>query len=280
MKGLDPGVVTPQKNLGDDLDLDSLGRVELLSMIEEELGVYLDETNILATTTVSQLESRLSQSKSEAASLNFGQWGRKLWCRPLRGLLQRLIVFPGLKLMYRYRIQGRENLNGLPRTVLFAANHTVRLDNALIIRSLPYRWRRRLAIAAWDHLWTSWFQRIIIPLMGNGFPFAKEGRVRSSLNNFGRLLDENWSVLIYPEGQRTDDGPMQPFLNGIGMVAVESQLPVVPIKVDVHSLGYPKSYPFLKRGQVEVRLGKPLTFKPGTPYPEATRVIERAVATL
>ena len=59
------------------------------------------------------------------------------------------------------------------------------------------------------------------PLLGNGFPIAQEGAVRPSLENMGKILDNGWSVLIYPEGELTVGGPIRPFMNGTGMVAVE-----------------------------------------------------------
>ena len=47
--------ITPEATLGDDLDLDSLGRIELLSAIEAELGVYMDESQLDQDTTVKRL---------------------------------------------------------------------------------------------------------------------------------------------------------------------------------------------------------------------------------
>ncbi len=59
----------------------------------------------------------------------------------------------------------------------------------------------------------------------------------------------------------------------------EGDLPVVPIRLKIHRFGSPSRFPFVRRGHVGVRFGKPLTFTPRTPYVEATTAIEDAIRT-
>ena len=273
-------VLTPDMTLGDDLNLDSLGRVELLSAIEAELGVYVDESEVGPETTVSQLESIVAEGVNNPPMTRFPEWGMTWWCRMFRGFLQRSLMFPVLKLPYGVTVKGRQHLGALNGPVLFAANHCLGLDNPLIIEAIPNRLRRRLAIAASARHWKHPVLRFVDPLLGNGFPLAQEGPIRPSLENMGKIIDNGWSVLIYPEGKLTVGGPMRSFMNGTGMVAVESRLPVVPLKVDVKQLGDPLTFPIRKRGSVEIRFGQPLRFRPGTDYHEATREIEAAVRAL
>ena len=196
------------------------------------------------------------------------------------GVIQRMFVFPLLRWLYRLKVVGAPNVAGLQGPVLFAANHCLRTDNGLLLKALPPRHRKRLAIAAWEELWQNPLYRVTHPLLGNGFPFSKQGSVRASLENLGRILDDRWSVLIYPEGELTVGGPTKPFRGGTGLVAVESGIPVVPLKLHIHSMGSPTSFPMLRRGDVEVRFGAPLTFPRGTSYDRATETIEQAVKTL
>ena len=163
---------------------------------------------------------------------------------------------------------------------LFASNHNLGLDNPLIIKAVPLKWRRRMAVAGAADLWRNPTWWIMNPLLGNGFPLAKEGAVRPSLENMGKIMDNGWSVLIYPEGELTVGGPIKPFMNGTGLVAVEGQIPVVPLRLHINSLGFPARFPILRRGNVEVRLGEPITFSPGTDYQDATSAIENAVKSL
>ena len=153
----------------------------------------------------------------------------RLWARLARGFLQQGLVFPLMTLVYGLRVSGRDNLAGLSGPVLFACNHHLGLDNPLILRAINRRWRRRLAVAAASELWRNPVWWVLNPLLGNGFPIAREGPVRPSLENLGRIIDRGWSVLIYPEGVLTVGGPMKPFMQGVGLVAVEGRIPVVPL---------------------------------------------------
>ena len=276
--GVMPTAVEPGLALGDDMGLDSLNRVELLSAIEETIGVYVDESKVTPGTTVSELEA-LVDSGPSATDIRFPRWGMAFWCRALRGLLQRGIIFPAMTMAYKMRVTGVDNLD-LQGPALIAANHTLHLDNGIILRSLPTRFRHRLAIAASDHMWRSPIRSLAIPLLGNGFPFSKEGNVRKSLDNVGRIIDNGWSVLIYPEGELTVAGPMKPFLAGTGLICVGGRVPVIPLKLKVIRTGFPRYFPLLSRGEVEIRFGEPLRFGPGVTYQDATMQIEEAVRAL
>ena len=266
--------------LGDDLELDSLGRVELLSAVEAELGVYMDEGQVGPETTVRQLVDLVEEGSKNPPMLSFPRWGMRWWCRMTRGALQRGVVFPFVALPYGLKVTGREHLEGITGPVLFASNHNLGLDNPLIIKAVPIEWRRRMAIAGAANLWRNPVWWIMNPLLGNGFPLAKEGSVRPSLENMGKILDDGWSVLIYPEGELTVGGPIKPFMSGTGLVAVEGRISVVPLRLHIHRLGSPKRFPFFRRGSVEVSFGEPLSFPPGTDYQDATAAIENAVKSL
>ena len=269
-----------QTALGDDLKLDSLGRVELLSAIEAGLGVYIDEGQVRPDTTVAQLTALVEEGSRNPPMVKFPAWGMRWWCRLTRGFLQRAIIFPLITASYGLRVSGRENLSGITGPVLFASNHNLGLDNPLIIKAVPPRWRRRIAVAGAAELWRNPVWWIVNPLLGNAFPVAREGSVRPSLENMGRIMDNGWSVLIYPEGELTVGGPIKPFMHGTGLVAVEGSIPVVPMRLHIHKLGKPEKFPLLNRGSVEVRFGRPITFPPGTDYQEATSTIEGAVRDL
>ena len=277
---MDPGQILEDLRLGDDLDLDSLGRVELLSTIEAELGVYIDEGQLGPDTTVAGLAILVEEGSKSPPMVVFPDWGMRWWCRMLRGLLQRTLLFPLLNLTYSLRVGGGENLEGLAGPVLLASNHHLGMDHLLITKAVPLKWRRRMAIAAAARLWRNPVRWLLNPLLGNGFPLAREGAVRPSLENMGRIMDNGWSVLIFPEGELTVGGPMKPFMTGTGLVAVEGRIPVVPLRLHIRSPGFPSLFPLLRRGSVEVQFGKPLHFSPGTKYQDATAVVEEAVGSL
>ena len=273
-------LVPDTASLGNDLDLDSLGRIELLSAIETELGVYLDESKISPDTTVRQLSSLVEEGSRRPPMVKFPAWGMRWWARMARGFFHQGALFPIMTLAYGLKVSGSENLAGLTGPVLFASNHHLGLDNPLIFKAVTRQWRRKLAVAASAELWRNPIWWVLNPLLGNGFPIARTGPIRPSLENLGSIMDRGWSVLIYPEGVLTVGGPMKPFMQGAGLVAVEGRVPVVPIRLDVAKFGSPSRLPLLRRGRVEIRFGSPLTFPPGTDYQQATSTIEEAVKAL
>ena len=255
-------LVPDTATLGNDLDLDSLGRIELLSAIETELGVYLDESKVSPDTTVRQLSSMVEEGSRRPPMVKFPGWGMRWWARMARGFFQQGAVFPIISLAYGLKVSGSKNLAGLTGPVLFASNHHLGLDNPLIFKALTRRWRSRLAVAAAAELWSNPIWWVLNPLLGNGFPIARTGPIRPSLENLGSIMDRGWSVLIYPEGVLTVGGPMKPFMQGAGLVAVEGRVPVVPMRLDVTKFGSPSRLPLLRRGRVQIRFGPPLTFPP------------------
>ena len=267
------------QRLETDLALDSLGRVELLSLIEAELEVYVDEPQVGPETTLRELET-LVLSGSWVPQLSFPQWGRRLWCRVLRVGLQWCLVFPLMHLCYKIEIRGRDELGGLPGPVLFAANHNVKMDNPLIIMALPFSWRWNLAIAAAaDDIFGHRVRRIGAPLLGNGFPFSREGAIRPSLQHLGLLMDQGWSVLIYPEGYNTY-GEMDSFKPGAGMVAVVTRSRIVPLRVKLHRGGVFDRKSRFCRGRVEIRFGEALDLPVGVDYQRVPQQLEAAVRAL
>jgi long-chain acyl-CoA synthetase len=120
---------------------------------------------------------------------------------------------------------------------------------------------------------------MLAQLLGNAFPFARR-RGPARVDHLQSLLDQGWSVLIYPEGKLTVCGPMQPFKGGIGLVAVDTRRPVVPVRVDVLRRGPWEGGGRLSRGQVEVRFGAPMRFAADDDPGEATARLEASVRAL
>ena len=134
--------------------------------------------------------------------------------------------------------------------------------------------------AAEDYFFRRPFLAAATSLLINGFPFSREGSIRPSLHYCGRLLDRGWSILIYPEGTRSTSGEIGEFKSGTGLLAVELGVPVVPIRLAGLDRVMPKGASVPRPNKVQVRIGEPLSFASGTPYAEATRVIEGAVRRL
>ena len=147
------------------------------------------------------------------------------------------------------RVEGREHLQGLEGPVIFAANHQSHMDGPVIMAALAGavalpRWRRRWPRSSsrpisfrpsTDAL--AWFTNslnyYLAALFFNAFPLPqREAGARQTLRYIGDVLEDGFSVLIFPEGRRTDTGEIERFRPGIGMIASRLGVPVVPVRID------------------------------------------------
>ena len=273
--------ITAQSSLGLDLGLDSLSIVELLCLIEEKRGVYVEEGRLSPQATVGDLEAIIEGVQEREPATHFPQWPQSLLARAARTLLQQTLVDPVLALLCPTRVGGLENLEGISTPLLFSANHTSHLDTLVVLKALPgkHRWRLSVAAAA-DY----WFANPLLgglsSLLFNGFPMARQGNVRPSLEHSVDLIDCGWSVLIFPEGTRSPSGEMQSFKPGVGLLAVELGVPVIPIHLRGAHAILPKGSRLPRRGPVQVTIGAPLRFPPGTDHAQAAQQLEREIRRL
>jgi long-chain acyl-CoA synthetase len=103
--------------------------------------------------------------------------------------------------------------------------------------------------------------------------------IRPGLDYFGRLLDDGWNVLIFPEGQlnRGDRG-IQTLRGGTGVIAVEMQVPVVPMTIEGTETIIPPDRLLPRRvGTVTVRFGEPVAIDGAAGYAAATNAIAAAM---
>ena len=275
--------VRPESRLEADLGLDSLGRVELLSVIEEELGAFIDDGQLDPDASVSDLERMVQAAGDARPETGIYGWPLNPLVRAIGMGLQELLMVPFVGLFYRVRVRGEQHLKGLEGPVIFVPNHHLHTDNAIILTHLPLVWRWRLSVAAAaDDIFGNRLRGLGAAVLGNAFPLAREGAVRRSLELLGARLDRNFSILIYPEGELTVGGPMKPFKAGAGLVAVEGATPVVPMMLKIHRLSWvdQRGPGTSLRGAVEIIFGKPIHFAAGTDATVATEQLQEAVAAL
>src|SRR5215208_6156469 len=282
--------------LADDLKLDSLGRVELLSALEDQYQIELDEAAITEATTIGDVERIISQGKSEATRYPYPRWAMRFPVKWIRTIVYHLFLLPLTLIMCRVRVIGRERLANVKGPVLFICNHVTDVDAALILSALPVGWRSRLAIAMSGEMlrdWryppaaTGWFARLKLKVLYvlaaglfNVFSLPRESGFRQSFAYIGEAMDQGWSVLIFPEGTETRDGQIQPFRAGIGLLASELKIPVVPIMLrGLFELKQRRQF-FVRPGTVSVTFGEPIELSGEDTAAEITKELERRVRAL
>lgn len=281
--GLEPSQVVATARLSSDLDLDSLRRVELLGVIEEELGVFVDDDALVPDATVSELGALVEAARETKRSHRSWRWPLSPAVRAIGLTFQVLLMYPFVRVFYRVRTTGLERLEGVQGPVLFTPNHCLHLDNCIILTRLPLgvRWKLSVAAAA-DTIYDNPVQGVLASVIANAFPLQREGGVRKSLELLGARLDKGFNILLYPEGKLTLGGPLQPFKAGAGLIAVEGATPIVPIKLVIHKMSLidRRRWPSPLRGDVELIIGEPIRFDADTDHATATTRLEAAVAAL
>ncbi|HKU74156.1 MAG TPA: AMP-binding protein [Pyrinomonadaceae bacterium] len=295
---VESGGLSLAANLSDDLKLDSLGRVELLSALEDQYQIELDEAAITEATTLGDIEQIVSRGKSESLPYPYPRWAMRFPMTWIRPAVYHLFLLPLTLIMCRARVIGSERLAKLnaSKPVLFISNHVTDVDAALILSALPWRWRLRLAIAmSGEYLrdWRyppanlGWVWRAKAKLayalgasLFNVFSLPRQSGFRQSFAYAGDAVDRGWSILIFPEGQETKDGHIQPFKSGIGLLASELNVPIVPIKLEgLFELKKRRKY-FVRPGTVSITFGDPIHFPRNQTPAEITDTLELTLKSL
>ncbi len=293
VSGRPAGAFREDANLDSDLGLSSLDRVELLSALEDRYQVDLSETRFSAVQTVGDLERMLRGEAAPSAGYHYPNWTLGWPVTWLRLFAHYLLLRPAIVLLGWPRIEGREHLRGVKGPLLVVSNHVGDVDGGFILTALPARFRHRIATAtggeALEALRTptpgrNLFLRIydrVQWILGvsllNLFPLPREAGFRRSFAYAGEAVDRGYSVLVFPEGKHTTDGKINPFRAGIGLLAANLAIPVLPMRIDgLFELKH-AGKKFAAPWKIFVRIGEVKRFEPGAD-PNAIAVeLQRAV---
>ena len=263
-------------NLESDLNLSSLDRVQLLSALEDRYQVDLTETRFSAANTVADLERMLQGQLPPRVIYHYPRWVLRWPVTWIRLAVHYLLLRPAVFLLGWPRVEGRENLDGLRGPVLVICNHIGDIDPGFVLTALPARFRHKLAVAtggeALEVLRTPPASRNFLArvydrvkwVLGvsllNLFPLPREAGFRESFAYAGECVDRGYNLLVFPEGQHTTDGKLRIFRPGIGLLANNLGIPIVPIRIDglyeLKRAGKRFAWP----GQIQVKIGSPIQF--------------------
>jgi long-chain acyl-CoA synthetase len=282
----------------EELGLSSLERVEMMVALEDALNTNLDETAFANASTVAELQ-RLAAAPAAAEAVPepvpFPRWNRLWPIRALRGVSQAVFLLPLARVFAWITVDGRQHLQGLQGPVIFAANHQSHMDTPVILAALPLKWRTRVATAMAKeffkaHFFPGQFTRQewltnslnywLSAAFFNAFPLPqREAGARQTLRYAGELIDEGYSILLFPEGKRTEQGEINAFRPGIGMMASKLGVPVVPVRLEGVDRVLHHTWKMARPGRVRVSFGPPMRLA-GEDYTELTQQVEAAVRKL
>jgi len=219
-------------------------------------------------------------------------WSRRRVVAAVRAASQAAWLLPLTRVFAHVEVRGLEHLSAITGPVVFAANHQSHFDTPVILAALPPRLRKRVAVAMAKEYFAAHFhpeghsraarmlstlQYGLASFFFNAFPIPqREAGARRTLRYIGDLLGDGWSVLIYPEGRRSDSEEIGRFQPGVGMIGARLSVPVVPVRLEGVNRVLHQSWKVPRPGRVRVGFG-PAVILTGHDYTAMARQVEEAV---
>jgi long-chain acyl-CoA synthetase len=283
----------------EELGLSSLDRVELMAAIDERFQTSVDEARFAEARTVGDLTALLASDAARAPAApprerdrTMPSWSRGRIASAVRAMSQATVLLPLTRLFARLDVRGLEHLAAVEGPVVFAANHQSHMDTPVVLAALPRRWRRRVAVAMSKEFFAPHFHPErhtprerrragllygLASLLFGGFPIPQhEAGARGTLRYIGELLGDGWSVLIYPEGTRSDTDAIGRFQPGVGMIGSRLSVAVIPVSLQGVNRVLHRTWRMARPGRVLVEFGPAMKLT-GDDYASLARRVEEAV---
>ena len=217
------------------------------------------------------------------------KWGRGYSARFVRSLIHGYFMVPYARFLTSLEVRGEENVQG-ERPFIFVANHTSHVDTIVLISALPLKERKRTVVAAaMDSFFMDYRNAFKTVLLFNAIPVDRLKVNRRSAQLALELIEDDWNLVIYPEGGRSPDGHLQEFKGGAAYLAERSKATVIPTYL--HETGWLKARkyakapvyleaPYQRRHHVIVAFGSPMKCEEGENMRHFGVRIEKAVEAL
>ena len=277
----------PTYNLELDLGLDSMQRVELLTSLEQQLGGEVPESQLAEIYTVRDLVDALLSS-AERGEGHVGASAAPAWSTILsepvtdpdvlalakHNIFAEVPLFLLGKLIYlfaldRFHLKTR-GLENLPQKgpFLLCSNHQSYIDPLVMAGALPFRLFRNAFALGTSEIFgegfmrrlARWIRVVVLDPDANLVPAMRAGAFGL---NHGRIL------ILYPEGERTNDGAPRVFRKGAAILSIHTQVPIVPVAIEGFYEAWPRHKKFPKFARLRMVFGTPLTPPPLSQASEA-----------
>lgn len=303
----DPTTIRPGHDFDRDLNLDSLMKVELLALLETKLGLAMPEQIALKFQTVQDVMDYVTPLLDDAdhTPVEGPVPGVSLEALPSKEQESRYLqktdaqraighTFRWVtRLVYRtaFGLDGR-GLENLPADgpYIIAANHSSHLDSAAVISLLGRSARDLHVLGAKDYFFDGRLKGWIVSTCLNVLPFDRHENFLRSLGLSQRAVQMGRSLLIFPEGTRSRTGDIAEFKPGLGLLALELGVPVIPTYIHGTYNALPVGRALPRPAPVRVTFGPAVAvdeyrirrdLEPRYPlYREITRHVQDAVAAL
>lgn len=259
-----------------DLGIDSLKRLELLVTLEEVFPIKIPEQEASQIFTVRELiqtietlmgKKKLIKSSGEKLAI----WQEILNTEPPKSVTEKIdlspnkwaklaaFLFDGLlyvlfRITCRLKISGQENLPK-DRAFILCSNHNSYLDGFIITAAIPENLNKSIfflgILAAIKAPIIKNMQKIIRII-----PISPSEQLVAAMQAGAYVLKHDKILVIFPEAARSIDGEIKEFKSGIGILAKETETPILPAYIKGSFESWPRNHRFPKPHAIEVVFGK------------------------
>ncbi|MDI6744975.1 MAG: AMP-binding protein [Thermodesulfovibrionales bacterium] len=269
----EPMPVQSMDNLELDLGLDSLQRIELVVSLENKFSIKLPETFASDIQTVGEIVEKMkglgvrgqgrgefkggvasifSQEPEEAEKKKIGIKQGLIGWFFVSGLMLLFKLF--FRIFFRLEAKGIENIPHVP--FIIAPNHCSNLDGFAIGAAIPLTTYKTLYFQGFQKYFTGRLTAFFARL-AHVIPIDPETYLGKALQLSAYVLKNNKALCIFPEGGRSYDGKLMEFKKGIGILALELNVPVVPAYIEGSFEALPKGAFLPKPAKIKITFGKP-----------------------
>lgn len=264
-------------NLEIDLGIDSLGRIELADGLERILNIKIPNELIAKPFTVRELLNEINDLERkgvfEKPEKRIFNWKELLNRLPPQEVLDKIRLRPSMgdkifgflfvkfflclfEIFWRLKVEGRERLPKKGPYIL-CPNHASYLDGFIVGTSLPYKIELNtffLGYAGYfEHPLAAWGIKV-----GRLIPLDVESRLVETMQASSYILRNGKIMCIFPEGGRSVDENVQAFKKGVGILAKELDLPLVPVFIQGSHFAWPRTKRFPRPHPLKIIYGHPL----------------------
>lgn len=280
----------------DDLNLDSMGRVELQSQLERRYGVSLDDAAVASVRTEQDVRELIADQEGRSAPAEdphvYPHWPWKQPMTAMRDAFLEATAMPLTRFLAKPTV--RNQVHRFPDTpMLIVANHVTSYDVPFLLYALPGRVRRRVAVAMSGEMILDWrrarnqgnwalnslapFEYWLVTGLFNIFPLPQYSGFRRSFAHAEDAVKHGYSVIVFPEGRRSEDGTPQPFKQGAGLLWKQLGTPALAMRT--YGLGELKAHGgrWFRSGRVAVSARALLPLDPHASPRELTEKLRAAV---
>jgi long-chain acyl-CoA synthetase len=261
-------------NLELDLGLDSLARIELVVALEKAFSTKLPESFASEIQTVEEIVRRIKEYETgkEKEVEKIARWkdiiGKEPGLKDRRKIglyhnfLERLAIIFGLptlkvifKIFFKLKVKGLQNLPDKGPYII-TPNHASYIDGFAIVAALPSRLFWNLYSIGWQAYFTGPFG--LFARLAHVIPIDRETYLQKALQMATYVLRKGKSLQVFPEGGRSYDGELMEFKKGVGILALELNLPVVPAYIEGSFDVLPRGKKWPKFHEVRITFGRPM----------------------